>query len=207
MERESRESWASFLLPTALIIGLVALLNLGNDVVNEATHTDNPLEPWLKLIVGYLAIGAEIAAALGDWLGRDPRHFHLPAASADPRQPQQYRVGAVAAGSCPHVGLGVYVGQQYSSHGGCPNAPRYSHARIHHLVANAAELLFGARNSPSRSQRCRQTRTHRGANLTLGTIVAAGSLLYVINAKYHITQGVSLCSHEKQSSSRCSLCC
>ena len=64
MERESRESWASFLLPTALIIGLVALLNLGNDVVIEATHADNPLEPWLKLIVGYLAIGAEIAAAL-----------------------------------------------------------------------------------------------------------------------------------------------
>lgn len=64
MERESQESWASFLLPTALIIGLVALLNLGNDVVIEATHADNPLEPWLKLIVGYLAIGAGIAAAL-----------------------------------------------------------------------------------------------------------------------------------------------
>ena len=68
MERESRESWASFLLPTALIIGLVALLNLDGNVESNVegawSHADNPLEPWLKLIVGYLAIGAEIAAAL-----------------------------------------------------------------------------------------------------------------------------------------------
>lgn len=64
MERERREPWTTFLLPIALIGGLVLLLNLSGNSVGEETSLQNPLEPWLKLIVGYLAIAAEIAAAL-----------------------------------------------------------------------------------------------------------------------------------------------
>ncbi len=63
MERE-KEGWPSFLLPVALIGGLVLLLNLSGNATGEETALHNPLEPWLKLIVGYLAIVAEIAAAL-----------------------------------------------------------------------------------------------------------------------------------------------
>ena len=61
-----RESWTSFLLPIALIFGLVLLLSLNTNIgssVGEGTE-GNPLEGWLKLIVGYFAAGAEIAAAL-----------------------------------------------------------------------------------------------------------------------------------------------
>ena len=61
-----KESWTSFLLPIALIFGLVLLLSLNTNVgggVGEGTE-GNPLEGWLKLIVGYFAAGAEIAAAL-----------------------------------------------------------------------------------------------------------------------------------------------
>ncbi|HYF62302.1 MAG TPA: DUF1622 domain-containing protein [Herpetosiphonaceae bacterium] len=64
MEREPRESWANVLLPVALIGGLAALLTLsgGNELAENGLR--NPLEPWLKLIVGYLAVAAEMAAAL-----------------------------------------------------------------------------------------------------------------------------------------------
>ena len=61
-----RESWTSFLLPIALIFGLVLLLSLNTNVGGggaEGTQ-GNPLEGYLKLIVGYFAAGAEIAAAL-----------------------------------------------------------------------------------------------------------------------------------------------
>ncbi len=60
----NRESWTTLLIPVALILGLVLLLGLN---VGQATAEANPaagLETWLKLIVGYLAAGAEIAAAL-----------------------------------------------------------------------------------------------------------------------------------------------
>lgn len=61
-----QETWASFILPTALIFGLVLLLNLSTNVGDAGTETvgSNPLEVWLKLIVGYFAAGAEIAAAV-----------------------------------------------------------------------------------------------------------------------------------------------
>lgn len=60
-----QESWTSFLLPTALIFGLVLLLSLNTNVGGGAEAGEgNPLEDWLKLIVGYVAAGAEIAAAV-----------------------------------------------------------------------------------------------------------------------------------------------
>lgn len=61
-----KEPWTSFLLPIALIFGLVLLLSLNTNIggsVGEGTK-GNPLEGPLKLIVGYFAAGAEIAAAL-----------------------------------------------------------------------------------------------------------------------------------------------
>jgi uncharacterized membrane protein len=64
MERENRESWTSVLLPAALIGGLAVMLNMSGGSELAEGGTGNPLEPWLKLIVGYLAIAAEIAAAL-----------------------------------------------------------------------------------------------------------------------------------------------
>lgn len=64
MKREpSRDSLINLLLPLALIVGLVLLLSLNAGQTNTQTANE-PLETWLKLLVGYLAAGAEIAAAL-----------------------------------------------------------------------------------------------------------------------------------------------
>ncbi len=59
-----KESWIDLLLPLSLILGLVLLLSLNVGGGNEAATESSPLEAWLKLIVGYLAAGAEIAAAI-----------------------------------------------------------------------------------------------------------------------------------------------
>jgi uncharacterized membrane protein len=58
-----KESWIDLLLPLSLILGLVLLLSLNVGTGNAATES-NPSEVWLKLIVGYLAAAAEIAAAI-----------------------------------------------------------------------------------------------------------------------------------------------
>ena len=64
MKREpSRESLINLILPLGLIFGLVLLLSLNAGQTNTQTENE-PLETWLKLLVGYLAAGAEIAAAL-----------------------------------------------------------------------------------------------------------------------------------------------
>ena len=58
------ESWTSVLVPAALILGLVLLLslNIGPSVIESMPNSE--IEPWLKLVTGYLGAGAEIAAAL-----------------------------------------------------------------------------------------------------------------------------------------------
>ena len=63
------ESLVSLLLPLGLIFGLVLLLslNVGGEASREIAAS--PLESWLKVIVGYLAAGAEIAAAAVIGLG------------------------------------------------------------------------------------------------------------------------------------------
>ena len=65
-QEPQQELWTSFLLPTALIFGLVLLLSLNTNIGGVGTESagGNPLESWLKLIVGYFAAGAEIAAAV-----------------------------------------------------------------------------------------------------------------------------------------------
>jgi uncharacterized membrane protein len=63
MENNTKENWVNLLLPFALIIGLVLLLSLNAGSGGTAPQ-NSPLEDWLKIIVGYLAAGAEIAAAL-----------------------------------------------------------------------------------------------------------------------------------------------
>ena len=57
-------SWAGIILPVALIFGLVLLLSLNAGGGSTAQAESNPLESWLKISVGYIATGAEIAAAL-----------------------------------------------------------------------------------------------------------------------------------------------
>ncbi|MBV8886643.1 MAG: DUF1622 domain-containing protein [Chroococcidiopsidaceae cyanobacterium CP_BM_RX_35] len=65
MKREpSGDSLISILLPLALILGLVLLLSLNAGQPNIQAEATSPLELWLKLIVGYLAAGTEIAAAI-----------------------------------------------------------------------------------------------------------------------------------------------
>ncbi|MBW4644255.1 MAG: DUF1622 domain-containing protein [Goleter apudmare HA4340-LM2] len=57
------ESLLNILLPLGLIFGLVLLLNLNVESGNPVEASQQPIELWLKIIVGYLAAGAEIAAA------------------------------------------------------------------------------------------------------------------------------------------------
>lgn len=65
MKREPpRDSLVSILLPLGLIFGLVLLLSLNAGQTSGEPSPSSPLEFWLKLLVGYLAAGAEIAAAL-----------------------------------------------------------------------------------------------------------------------------------------------
>lgn len=58
-----QDHWINLLLPLALIAGLVLLLSL-NVGGGAKEALSSPLESWLKVIVGYLAAGAEIAAAI-----------------------------------------------------------------------------------------------------------------------------------------------
>lgn len=67
-----REPLINLLLPLSLILGLVLLLSLDVGQSNQPPIVIGPLEEWLKVIVGYLAAGAEIAAAvvIGGAIGR-----------------------------------------------------------------------------------------------------------------------------------------
>jgi uncharacterized membrane protein len=57
-------AWVSLLLPVALIAGLILLLGFNVDGMGEPKAMITPLEPWLQFLVGYLATGAEISAAV-----------------------------------------------------------------------------------------------------------------------------------------------
>ncbi|MBK1989581.1 DUF1622 domain-containing protein [Sphaerospermopsis aphanizomenoides BCCUSP55] len=57
-------SFVNILLPVALIFGLILLLSLNVERSQTEAISKSPLEVWLKLIVGYLAAGTEIAAAV-----------------------------------------------------------------------------------------------------------------------------------------------
>lgn len=59
----TKSSLIQLFLPLSLILGLCLLLSLNTEKTEQIALTHNPLEPWLKIIVGYLAAGAEIAAA------------------------------------------------------------------------------------------------------------------------------------------------
>jgi uncharacterized membrane protein len=64
MKKEaSQDSLINLILPLALILGLVLLLSLNVEAGGQDRET-TPLETWLKVIVGYLAAGTEIAAAI-----------------------------------------------------------------------------------------------------------------------------------------------
>lgn len=57
-------SWVSLLLPVALIAGLILLLGFNVDGIGEPKAMITALEPSLQFLVGYLATGAEISAAV-----------------------------------------------------------------------------------------------------------------------------------------------
>lgn len=59
----ANQNWMAFILPVALILGLVLLLSLNTGESAPVTPA-NPLEDYLKLTAGYIAVGAEIAAGL-----------------------------------------------------------------------------------------------------------------------------------------------
>ncbi len=63
-QERSRDSLVAILLPISLIFGLVLLLGLNVESSSISKEASSPLESWLKVIVDYLAVGAEIAAAL-----------------------------------------------------------------------------------------------------------------------------------------------
>ncbi len=63
------ESLINLFLPLGLIFGLVLLLSLNVEGAASTESVASPLESWLKVIVGYLAAGAEIAAAIVIGLG------------------------------------------------------------------------------------------------------------------------------------------
>lgn len=60
----SKDSLFTLLLPLSLILGLSLLLSLSSGQASGETVSISPLESWLKIIIGYLAAGAEIAAAI-----------------------------------------------------------------------------------------------------------------------------------------------
>ncbi len=64
LKHEPRESLLTLLLPLFLILGLVLMLSLNAGQNNQTAVVVSPLEEWLKVTVGYLAAGAEIAAAI-----------------------------------------------------------------------------------------------------------------------------------------------
>ncbi len=68
----SQESLINLLLPLSLILGLVLLSSLNTEQNNPTTTVVSPLEEGLKVMVGYSAAGAEIAAAvvIGGVIGR-----------------------------------------------------------------------------------------------------------------------------------------
>lgn len=88
MKREpSRDSLISILLPLALIFGLVLLLSLNVGQTNGETSPSSPLESWLKLLVSYLAAGAEIAALCARFPDLKSDSFYRCGRLANPGQP------------------------------------------------------------------------------------------------------------------------
>ncbi len=62
--KHRQEHWMSYILPVALIAGLVALLTIIADRPSEELQPIIPEEEWLTHIAGYVIIAAEAAAAL-----------------------------------------------------------------------------------------------------------------------------------------------
>lgn len=62
--KPDRDSLSNIILPLALILGLFLLLSLNMGPLEPKSISENSLEPLLKLVIGYLATGAEIAAAI-----------------------------------------------------------------------------------------------------------------------------------------------
>ncbi len=75
--RRAATVWAEVLLPLGLIAGLVVLLSLNVEPSAPTAEPASALEAWLRTLVGYLAGGAEIAAAgvIGVGIARAVFHY------------------------------------------------------------------------------------------------------------------------------------
>ncbi|PSB19470.1 DUF1622 domain-containing protein [Phormidesmis priestleyi ULC007] len=62
--KQNRDSLVTLLLPFALILGLVLLLSLNVEQADRVVTSNDLLESWLKVTIGYLAAVAEISAAI-----------------------------------------------------------------------------------------------------------------------------------------------
>lgn len=100
----ARDTWANLIIPVALILGLVLLLNLNTGQPAPTESTAGPLESWLKVLVGYLAVGAEIAAGLVIGIGvvtgvvNYVRHFFVPGgAQVNTSESIRLRLGRILA--------------------------------------------------------------------------------------------------------------
>lgn len=61
--QRKNEHWMNYILPVALIAGLVALLTIISGMPADELQPITPQETWLTSIVGYVIIGTEAAAA------------------------------------------------------------------------------------------------------------------------------------------------
>lgn len=99
----SRESLSNLLLPLSLILGLVLLLGLNTGQNHPSYAVVSPLEEGLKVIVGYLAAGTELAAAvvIGGAIGRGilsyVRHFFSRRQQFDSTEMIRLQLGRVLA--------------------------------------------------------------------------------------------------------------
>lgn len=62
-DKRHKEHWMNYILPIALIAGLVALLDVISDLPSGELQPIIPAETWLTTVMGYLIIATVIAAA------------------------------------------------------------------------------------------------------------------------------------------------
>lgn len=152
--RQDRD-WSGLLLPTALILGLVLLLSLNVDVSGVADEPAevNPLEGPLKLVVGYFAAGAEIAAAvvigvgiLHGVVGYARFLFAASAAEGSATESIRLRLGRVLTTGSLHRR------QRHLAYRCGPDAAGHLKFGYHRPPADASQLFFGAGDRAGRGE-------------------------------------------------------
>ena len=155
------ESWTSLLVPVALILGLALLLSLPAGAGPGKEMPTGLVAVWVERIVGYLAAGVEIAAALvvgvavlrsvtsylRQLVGRGTQQ-------ADTIEAIRQRLGRVLA-----LGLELTIASDILRTGGGANPGRHHEPRCHRAAADPAQL-FPRAGYPPRSG-------HAGGGMTI----------------------------------------